>query len=169
MREAVANSTTQDFVDNCVSRCIDEAVEYFREEAGNRAEENADVSAAESPLEEAFTRCWEVAGCLGEYTIRLRPQVVASGYRLDFALACHVKGFPKIAIELDGHEFHEKTKEQATYRNERDRALQMAGWQVLHVSGSEFYRNPFGCVHEIYTHAVEEARVCDYLESLRRA
>jgi len=42
----------------------------------------------------------------------------------------------KIFVELDGHEFHEKTKEQVDYRNERDAYLQNFGF-VYHISGRQ--------------------------------
>lgn len=57
--------------------------------------------------------------------------------------------FPLIGVELDGHDFHERTKEQATYRNKRDRELQQAGWRVYHISGSELYRDPVDVVGDI--------------------
>lgn len=56
--------------------------------------------------------------------------------------------WPKIAIELDGHTFHEKTLEQVTYRNQRDRALQQEGWRVFHYSFDEFKREPAKCINE---------------------
>jgi hypothetical protein len=53
---------------------------------------------------------------------------------------------PKLAIELDGHDFHERTKEQVATRNARDRRAQGAGWTILHFSGSEIHRDPLKCV-----------------------
>lgn len=56
---------------------------------------------------------------------------------------------PKLAVELDGHDFHERTKEQVVYRNQRDRDLLAAGWTVLHFSGSELYRDPLQCATQV--------------------
>lgn len=56
--------------------------------------------------------------------------------------------FPLIAVEIDGHDFHERTKDQVTYRNRRDRDLQAAGWHVLHFSGGEVVTRPDRCVAE---------------------
>lgn len=56
--------------------------------------------------------------------------------------------WPLIAIELDGHTFHEKTREQVTNRNQRDRALQQAGWRVFHYSFDEFVKSPERCAWE---------------------
>lgn len=51
-------------------------------------------------------------------------------------------------IECDGHEFHEKTKEQVIYDNEREYKLKSAGYDVLHFSGSEIYNNPYECAEK---------------------
>lgn len=117
----------------------------------------------ESPIEAAFFAWWQVRTAQ-LMTFYLRPQsaVVVGGrpYRLDFVVRPCTDGLlaemadapdcPLIAIELDGHDFHEKTKEQVTYRNRRDRDLQAAGWIVLHVSGSEFNANPETVTEEMY-------------------
>jgi hypothetical protein len=109
----------------------------------------------ESPLEGAFYAWWHaLVGLSGQTgrSVQLVPQrqvILASGvsYRVDFSLeplpdfaqllAEAGLAWTPIAVEVDGHAFHEKTKEQATYRNQRDRDLQQAGWVVLHISFSE--------------------------------
>lgn len=53
-----------------------------------------------------------------------------------------------IAVECDGHSFHERTKEQAASDRSRDRMLAEGGWTVLRFTGSELYANPSGCVEE---------------------
>lgn len=55
----------------------------------------------------------------------------------------------KYAIELDGHEFHERTKEQARRDKSRDRFLVSEGWRVLRFTGSEIYNGPDSCAQEI--------------------
>ena len=55
----------------------------------------------------------------------------------------------KLIIECDGHDFHERTKEQVKKDNERTRNLQKAGYEVLRFSGSEIYNNTNKCVNEI--------------------
>ena len=55
----------------------------------------------------------------------------------------------KIIIECDGHNFHEKTKEQAKKDKSRDRFLLNNGYYVLRFTGSEIYQNPRKCVQEI--------------------
>lgn len=60
---------------------------------------------------------------------------------------------PLVAVELDGHEFHERTKAQVASRNTRDADLQMAGWTVFHFSGSEVVRDPLTCAQRVFDFA----------------
>jgi len=57
--------------------------------------------------------------------------------------------YPKLAIEIDGHIWHEKTKEQVIRDKKRERILIANGWTVLRFSGSEVYKNPSKCVDEM--------------------
>jgi len=123
----------------------------------------------ESPLEMAFAAWWRVMRevyRLDDVDFVHQQECVINGktYRLDFAAKFTEDEIvrqlqeigvelPRIAIELDGHEFHERTKEQVAYRNERDRALQGAGWIVMHFSGSEFNANPEQCLTSAYNEA----------------
>jgi very-short-patch-repair endonuclease len=51
---------------------------------------------------------------------------------------CVPHGCPagRLVVECDGHDFHEKTKQQVTKDNRRERELQIAGWHVFRFSGS---------------------------------
>lgn len=53
----------------------------------------------------------------------------------------------KLVIECDGHDFHEKTKEQVKYNNDRDYDLKNAGYDILHFSGSQIFNEPFKCAN----------------------
>lgn len=71
-------------------------------------------------------------------------------YRVDFFVAVKRNGrFYGFIIECDGHEFHEKTKEQARKDKKRDRDLLSLGHQVIRFTGSEIVENPFSCAREI--------------------
>ena len=59
-----------------------------------------------------------------------------------------------VVVELDGHDFHERTKSQVATRNARDRAIQRAGFQVVHYSGSEVIRNAQACVDDSWDTAI---------------
>jgi hypothetical protein len=116
----------------------------------------------ESPLEESFYVWWvalEQVVSGGNILVQLDPQFpVVIGdehYRLDFRVKAWKRGdtagnYPKIAVEVDGHEFHERTREQVALRDARDRALQKDGWVVFHYSWSEFFADPLGKVAEVY-------------------
>lgn len=69
-------------------------------------------------------------------------------YRVDFMLRSEWLDL-SIVIECDGHDFHEKTKEQAARDKKRDRYLQSMGFKVFRFSGSEIWKDPFTCAQEI--------------------
>jgi very-short-patch-repair endonuclease len=54
-----------------------------------------------------------------------------------------------IVIECDGHDYHERTKEQAAHDRKRDRAMTEAGIVVLRFTGSEIWKNPFSCAEQV--------------------
>lgn len=81
-----------------------------------------------------------------EEKIKITPQFCIDRYRVDFLIEHRSK---KIIVECDGHDFHEKTKEQASYDKKRDRFLISKGYTVLHFTGSELHKNVNECVNEI--------------------
>lgn len=84
----------------------------------------------------------------GEYLIIL--QQCESGYRVDLALVCGLSVPPiKIAIECDGHDFHEKTKVQAARDKMRDRVLSLKFDAILRFTGSEIFNNAWGCAEQV--------------------
>jgi hypothetical protein len=119
----------------------------------------------ESPLEAIFYVWWKAM--VGEGWARkfwLDPQQwirlpCGTRYRLDFRVNLDVEDlqrfevagveWPVIAVEVDGHGFHEKTPDQVANRNERDRLLQQAGCIVLHFSWSEVTGKPEECIGEV--------------------
>jgi hypothetical protein len=73
------------------------------------------------------------------------PVYVANlNVRVDFAVFVRALGggwFP-IIVECDGHDFHERTKEQAANDRLRDRTLMGDGWMVVRVTGAEIMADP---------------------------
>jgi len=55
----------------------------------------------------------------------------------------------QIAVELDGHDYHEKTKEQAKRDKEKDRILQTHGYLVARFTGSEVYKDPMEVIEKV--------------------
>lgn len=80
----------------------------------------------------------------------ITPQAKISGYSVDFLVWFRLKNIVAgVAIECDGHAFHEKTKEQAASDKKRDRAIVTAGFPVLRFTGSEIFRDTLGCVGQV--------------------
>lgn len=82
-----------------------------------------------------------------QQTIKLDGHV----YRVDFLVEIERenKTFYYIVVELDGHDFHERTKEQAKRDKSRDRTLVRHGYSVLRFTGSEIYNNPREAVKDV--------------------
>ena len=72
-------------------------------------------------------------------------------YRVDFLIPVVYKNQENLCyvIECDGHEFHQKNKEQVEYDNERQRNLQKYGYEVIRFSGTEIWKRPDDCAKEI--------------------
>lgn len=87
-----------------------------------------------------------VLGSAGACEVALFPQATVGKYRVDMLVVYEGGG---IAIECDGHEFHERTKEQATSDKARDRHLQLRGYKVLRFTGSEIWADPFASAMEV--------------------
>jgi very-short-patch-repair endonuclease len=78
------------------------------------------------------------------------PQAQIGAYRVDFLFDdFHENKRRLIIVELDGHDWHERTKAQATRDKKRDRALVTAGYRVLRFTGSEIYASPGECLQEV--------------------
>jgi very-short-patch-repair endonuclease len=100
----------------------------------------------------------------------IEPQSQIGGHRVDFvltlstiepfledalyppAIAAHADAQGRIServvVEVDGHDFHDRTKEQASRDRRRDRTLQGRNLPVLRFTGSDIWRDPFGCADE---------------------
>jgi very-short-patch-repair endonuclease len=81
-------------------------------------------------------------------------QVKIGPYRADFAIWDATLPFnhtpPRIMIvECDGHDFHERTKEQARRDKQRDRFFVSKGHKVLRFTGSEIWANPDDIADEV--------------------
>lgn len=83
--------------------------------------------------------------------ILIVPQHEVGEYRLDFAMFVRWQkpAMLRIAVECDGHDFHERTKEQAAHDKRRDRAITAAGWICLRFTGSEIFHHGQRCAQEI--------------------
>lgn len=84
--------------------------------------------------------------------IYIHPQFQVEKYRVDFLLEQQGIGplshLGPVVIELDGHAFHDKDKQQRAYEKARDRFLVKKGYKVLHFTGSEVVADPFRVAYE---------------------
>lgn len=87
----------------------------------------------------------------------IEPQKEIGPYRADFLVwGAHpeVGTGPRVVVECDGHDFHERTKEQARHDKQRDRTMQRDGLTVFRFTGSEIYSDPEVCAREVITHVL---------------
>jgi hypothetical protein len=103
-------------------------------------------------------------------TIVGTPQFHLQGFKLDFRLkwfnvvpdprnptirdgGWEVPGFYEaektLFIECDGHDHHERNKEQAQRDRKKDRYFQKHGMTLLRFTGSEIWADPMACANEI--------------------
>lgn len=66
----------------------------------------------------------------------------------DFAVGPDRK-WRHLVVECDGHDFHERTKEQAAKDRSRDRKIALSGMEIFRFTGSELWRDPWGCVEQV--------------------
>lgn len=119
------------------------------------------ISKCQSPVEQIF---YIVANQSSEYIIQeidsdylymITPQVKIGNYRVDFLAEIfsldyiEIAPLVKIIIEIDGHEFHEKTKKQAARDKKRDRDLSEHCDAILHFTGSEIFNAPYSAIVEL--------------------
>jgi very-short-patch-repair endonuclease len=128
------------------------------------------LSKCESPLEQrllmkfmeltaqAGANCIITQDCVcmdfGPHWIELLPQAqICDGrYRADFLLDVRLNdGAARhaIVVEVDGHDYHERTKEQARRDKRRDRDMAAEGLTVLRFTGSEVWKDSNAVVFEI--------------------
>lgn len=86
----------------------------------------------------------------------IEMQKVITDYPVDFLLWLPESAKKKVVVECDGHDFHERTKEQAARDRSRDRALQAVGYTVFRFTGSEICRDPIKCAEEVLNILEEE-------------
>lgn len=118
-----------------------------------------------SPIEQIFLTAFELyIQILNKENIFLFPQheikIGDKKYIVDFYFEQDENVNPyytdkKIIIECDGHEFHQKTKEQVKRDNEREYNLKIAGYEIIRFSGSQIYNEPFKCAEDTYNYIMK--------------
>lgn len=83
-----------------------------------------------------------------ERQTRVFTQVAYKSYRLDLLIELPEYKY-RVAVECDGHDFHERTKEQARRDRKRDRAMTTDGLAFLRFTGSEIYGDAIACGRDV--------------------
>lgn len=116
----------------------------------------------------------------GDTMLRVIPQQVIGRHRVDFAVEITYtealyemakmfgheppkylpeKVSKKLAVECDGHAFHEKTAEQAARDKSRDRDLLNDGFPVMRFTGAEVYADPLKYADQVVRDFFEVGKV----------
>lgn len=77
--------------------------------------------------------------------IRITPQHSVGRYSCDLLLQI---GEARVVVECDGHDFHERTPEQAEHDKKRDRYFVEVGETVLRFTGREINRDAASCAEQ---------------------
>lgn len=101
-----------------------------------------------SPIEQIFYAHWRSFDVTSRCTPKLVYQFPVGKYFADF----YIPILNKI-IELDGHEWHEKTPEQAENDRVRERFIQDKGFLVVRFTGREILRSAEQHVYKLYDEA----------------
>jgi very-short-patch-repair endonuclease len=143
-----------------VSGVLSDSVNKIIEETLHelRLDLNFAIKDCESPIEQImalkmykFLNSWsarriefedklDIIGVINQNPIRAE----GNDYRVDFMVGIWdtvAQQGTNFVIECDGHDFHEKTKEQAQRDKQRDRDLATAGFVVMHFTGSEVFND----------------------------
>jgi very-short-patch-repair endonuclease len=143
----------------------------FQEYMYARADERLDYAvhyvdkhhACDSPIERLFLIAFDLVGNDDGGVIYSEPppgydadwffvkqQEPILSYRADFVIGLveHPEA-QRIVVECDGHDYHERTKDQARHDRQRDREMQAAGFKVFRFTGSEIYRDAIACAQEV--------------------
>lgn len=103
---------------------------------------------------------------LRECRLIVQPQAQMGNRRVDFLIHAYdwrnemsPKPQPgvwrRLIVECDGHNFHERTKEQAAKDRSKDRRAVLDGVDCFRFTGSELWRDPWGCAEQVTDWAVK--------------
>jgi len=99
-------------------------------------------------IEEKFDSDFErdVYERMKERGYKLFPQYPACGYRIDLALFLDNL---RIGIECDGWQHYDKSGNLNIDDIERQEVLERAGWKILRIPSTKYWKNPVACINEL--------------------
>lgn len=80
----------------------------------------------------------------------IERNVPLESYRVDLLIELDGDNKYKLAVECDGHEWHDRTKQQAAYDRSRDRDLLSRGVFTVRFTGSEIVHSAERCAADVY-------------------
>lgn len=125
-----------------------EEAEEFRTQAWNHMQLIflSDKFQSLTPIEQMMAVGLQNGILVSDKPYKSTPQVNIGPYRVDFLV---VKNKRKLIVECDGHDWHEKTKEQAARDKKRDRYFVKNGYRVIRFTGSEIWNKPHEVLKEV--------------------
>lgn len=122
------------------------------ERLGAEIDDAINLHGVTSPIEQIFLMEWKFQETSRRHGLTIEPQFRVQGplrsYVIDFRVSREGSNL-SLCVELDGHDFHEKTPQQAAADKQRDRALLSLGHQTIRFTGAEIVRDPSTCVDEV--------------------
>jgi very-short-patch-repair endonuclease len=109
--------------------------------------EHVDFCTAVDPAPQWFEEMRTLSDPDFSYVVTQAP-IPGTKYRADFLFTSISGGMRKVVVECDGHDFHERTKEQAERDRKRERRLVELGYTVIRFTGREIWRDPLKCADE---------------------
>lgn len=85
--------------------------------------------------------------------IWMGAQTPIGPYKADFTLTVQSwrdEKWRTLVVECDGHDYHERNKQQAAHDRARDRWMTENGYTVFRFTGSELYRDPMRCAEQVF-------------------
>lgn len=118
-----------------------------------------------SPIEKLFYAAWySMQWSYDDFCLTPQWKVEVGGKRLflDFKVSApfltrfYIKEpHYTIGVEIDGHDYHERTKEQARKDKSRQRLLEKNNYRIIRFTGSEIFKDPMACTDEAYSFALQ--------------
>ncbi len=147
-------------VEEALVKDVEKRLDFFKRKIAHEFERSVFDSISRhgisSPIEQIFLIQWKYQRVELLHGLVLQPQARIptdrGTYTVDFIVSQAHGPSARVAIELDGHEFHEKSKGQASRDKQRERAIISTGLPVLRFTGSEVFNNPRRVIGEIIQH-----------------
>lgn len=97
-------------------------------------------------------------------TLEINPQATFDRYRVDFYIWLRsdpesADSPPSLIVECDGHEYHDRTKRQASRDRARDRHFHSQLYTVFRFTGDDIFNGAAACADQCLDHLQDELRL----------